>query len=104
MFYFLASEDPQPTWWETAIINAIKAFWEWLTDSVAALVSNGMDFMLAMIPADWQANLEPMKVWIEVANSWVPLDYGITLLSIYYTFLAVFVTVKFVLKMIPTIG
>ncbi len=103
MFNFILASE-QPSWWETAIINAIKAFWEWLTDSLGAMVNGGFDFLLSMIPANWQANLEPMKVWIEVANSWVPLDYGITLLTTYYTFLAVFVSVKFVLKLIPTIG
>ena len=103
LFNILATSD-QPSWWEAAIINALTAFWEWLSNSIKDLVDTGLGFLLEMVPADWQANLEPMKVWIEVANSWVPLDYGITLLAVYYTFVAVFVTVKFVLKLIPTVG
>ena len=100
----LASGEEQPGWWESAIINALQTFWTWLSDSIKSLVDTGFGYLLEMIPPDWQANIEPMKVWIEVANSWVPLDYGITLLTVYYTFLAVFVTVKFILKLIPTVG
>ena len=99
-----AGEDPQPSWWETAILNALQIFWEWLSNSIKAMIETGLGYLLEMIPADWQANIEPMKVWAEVANAWVPLDYGLTLLAVYYTFLAVFVTVKFILKLIPTVG
>jgi hypothetical protein len=100
------ASDPQdePSWWTTVFKDAIEIFWNWLVESVDTIFSSLLDYLFAAIPEQFQADAEPFRQYIEVANVWIPLDYGISLLGAYYTFLAVFVVIKFVLKLIPTVG
>jgi len=101
-----AEEDPQdePSWWTTVFGDAIEIFWDWLVETVDTVFSGLLDYLFAAIPDEFQADATAYRQYIEVANVWIPLDYGITLLGAYYTFLSVFVVIKFVLKLIPTVG
>lgn len=101
-----ATADPQeePSWWSSVFADGLEAFWSWLTDSVDGIFDSLLDYLFAAIPDAFQADASTYRQYIEVANVWVPLDYGITLLGAYYTFLSVFVVIKFVLKIIPGIG
>ena len=101
-----ATGDPQdePSWWTSVFHEALNLFWNWLVDSVDSIFTTLLDYLFAAIPDQFQADAAPFRQYIEVANVWVPLDYGITLLGAYYTFLSVFVVIKFVLKLIPTVG
>lgn len=101
-----AASDPQeePSWWTSVFNEALNLFWNWLVESVDAVCNTLLDYLFAAIPEQFQADAAPFRQYIEVANVWIPLDYGITLLGAYYTFLSVFVVIKFVLKLIPTVG
>ena len=94
----------EPSWWTSVFQNALSGFWDWLVESVDTIFSALLDHLFAAIPEQFQADAASYGQYIEVANAWVPLDYGITLLGIYYTFLSVFVVIKFVLKLIPGVG
>lgn len=103
---FATTTDPQeePSWWTSVFQEALNLFWDWLVESVDSIFTSLLDYLFAAIPEQFQADAAPYRQYIEVANVWIPLDYGITLLGAYYTFLSVFVVIKFVLKLIPTVG
>jgi hypothetical protein len=100
----LAGEDPEPSWWEQAIMDAITTFWNWLLDTLGDAVGEAIDWILASIPDNWMVDTAVLGQWLEIANVWLPVDYGLTLMGMYYGFVAVFCTVKFILKCIPTVG
>ena len=49
---------------------------------------------------DWSF-IQPYLVFIDY---WFPVNLALTLLGIYLTFMALFILIKFILKIIPTIG
>jgi hypothetical protein len=100
----LLADSTEPSWWESIILSALEAFWNWLLETVDTVFQTVLDYLLAAVPDDYAANASAFKHYIEVANSWIALDYGFTMLGVFYTFLAVFVVLKFVLKLIPTVG
>lgn len=103
---FASTGDPQdePSWWTTVFYEALDSFWSWIVDSVDVLFNTLLNFIFDAIPDDYQASAVPFRQYIEIANCWISLDYGLTLLGAYYTFLSVFVVIKFVLKLVPTVG
>jgi hypothetical protein len=102
-FYGLA-EGEAPSWWEQIFFNALSAFWTWLIATVDTVFDEFLTFLLAAVPSDYATNATAFRHYAEVANCWVALDYGLTMLGVFYTFLSVFVVLKFVLKLIPTVG
>ena len=104
MFLPILAEQSEPSWWESVFVSALEAFWNWLVASVESVFSTVLDYLFAAVPADYTTNASAFRHYIEVANAWVALDYGFTMMGVFYTFLAVFVVLKFVLKIIPTVG
>ena len=103
-FLMILATSEEPGWWETIFTNALTAFWEWLNTTVADLFTTVLDLLLAAVPSDYQAQGAVFRQYTEIANCWVALDYGLTMLGVFYTFLGVFVVLKFVLKLIPGLG
>lgn len=101
---FMLAAEEEPSWWEAIFFNALRTFWDWLVGAVETVFTTFLDYLLAAVPADFQADAAVFREYAEVANCWVALDYGITMLGMFYTFLSVFVVLKFVLKLIPTVG
>lgn len=104
MNIYLLADSTEPSWWETIFTNALMTFWDWLVEMVDGVFVTVLDFLLAAVPADFQAQASVFRQYTEVANCWVALDYGLTMLGVFYTFLSVFVVLKFILKLIPTVG
>ena len=72
--------------------NLIEPVWEELLAGVKAVAGS-----LPTIPPEL---LEALRL----ANYYAPIDAGFLMVATYWTFLAVFVAAKFILKLIPAIG
>lgn len=86
------------------MLSAFKKVWNWFYDYLLGIGEVCINLMLGYIPTSWAPNVVPLLFYFEVANSWVALDYGFSLLGVYYSSLLVFIIVKFILKLIPTVG
>lgn len=97
-------------WLLAPLFDILKSVLFWLFDQIKALALFVFDPLLTLL-AGLSIYLTPaiavwtsLIYWVEVANAWVPIDVGLGLLAAYYTFLAIFVVSKFILKLIPGIG
>ena len=94
------ANDQDPGWWGWILRN----FFDWMMGFLEQMASAILDTLWQALPEQWGTSLAGLAEYLATANAWIPLDLGATLLGLYFGFLAVFVTVKFVLKLIPTIG
>ena len=84
--------------------NVLSFWWNWLLSTMLDMANSLMGAIVNNMPSGWQANISGIAPYVSLANAWVPIDLGLVLLGLYYTFLGVFVAVKFILKLIPGIG
>jgi hypothetical protein len=92
------------------VLDALYAAVSWLFDLIATIALGILQPLLDFFPSLAPAIQSAVSTWmsllyyVEVANAWIPVDAGMVFLGIYSGFLLVFLTVKFVLKLIPFIG
>lgn len=86
------------------LMEILKGWAEWFINAIYDVGREVLDQIIAALPGGWQQDASTLVGYLEIVNEWVPLDYCLLLFTLYYTFLGVFVTVKFILKLIPTIG
>jgi len=102
--------DPDPGFWygvfwgTEAEPGVFRSIWDWICDGFTA----GRDALVAVfwdcLPSSVAEDFTSLKTYFEVANAWLPLDFGFMLLFAYWGFVAVFSAVKLILKLIPTVG
>ena len=78
--------------------------WEWVQDTFWSALSGLADSFMSMLPQSFQVNCASLAGYMAIANCWIPLDLGLSLLLIYWGFVSMFVMIKMVLKLIPWIG
>ena len=91
--------------------NALSGIWVWLIQTLQDWVWATYDRFLAVIyqygNATWGAlapSVGPYLDYIGLVNAWVPVDFGLVLLTGYLTFTLLFAGGKIVIKMIPMVG
>lgn len=96
--------EASDSWW----VKWLKAFftwvWSWFYMMIVQFAVWIIGLFLFMIPEDWCPAMGQFLIYLEYANCWVALDFGIGLLSVFYAFSLVFIITKLILKLIPTIG
>lgn len=61
--------------------------------------------VIQIIPEEVTDALNAIKPYMDIANSWLPLDFGMAMFGIYIVFLAVQIPTKLIIKIfIPTVG
>jgi hypothetical protein len=86
------------------LIEVLKNFVKWLLDVPRQWVETIFAAVWAMLPADLQVDLEPVKTSLEIANHWMPMAEMLFFVSLLWSFQGVFIAVKMILKLIPTVG
>ena len=89
------------------VVHIAKAVWDWLVD----WITKGIDVLLSPlvdaipdISNVWDT-LRPLSPYTAFLNQWIALDYAITLLSAYFTYIAIMISVKLIIKLfVPTVG
>jgi hypothetical protein len=99
------------SWISSLISSLLNTAWGWLQSLcywfLACLFDMGswvLDLLIAAVPQSLWPTFGTIQQYVDIANQWVPVDLALTLLGAYLTFLAVFVSIKCILKLIPTIG
>lgn len=96
----------------SAVFCGMKAWFCWLADSLIGGGITLLDIVLSALPhgairggqGGLPLDLSPVVVLLPAVNAWFPMDYAIGLVAAYFTFSALFITAKLVLKLIPTVG
>lgn len=74
------------------VVAFLKMLNDWWNGLVAWISTHAMDLIntaLTSLPSGWQTSVETVRSWLEVANSWVPLDYCFQLWIGYLTWTAI---------------
>ena len=99
--------------WMESLVKVLFDFLSFLWNIIYTLGCIELDSFLSVVAAImdstgvmaiFQGAMTDLSFYFSVLNAWFPLDLGFSLVVAYFTFLAVFVTVKFILKLIPFIG
>lgn len=101
MFNVLAESD---SWWVRWLKEFFSWVWGWFYRALIALAVWVVGLVVMVIPDNWCPAFDKLLVYFEYANCWVALDFGFGMLAIYIMYEIVFITVKFLLKLIPGIG
>ena len=93
------------------MLDYVRDAFQWIWEMVLSIlhplwapVANAVDALCVLIAsglASWNSVVGP---YLNVVNAWVPLDFGINCLIAYYSYLAILVGFRWILKFIPTIG
>lgn len=78
--------------------------WDAIVSLFTGIGNYMLDLVWESIPTSWRVGVEPMLPYIAIANTWLPLDFMLSLFFSYYTFSASFTVFRWVLKFIPFIG
>jgi hypothetical protein len=88
-----------------ALLNAIKAAVGWFFSLVQSFGQWAINYILDSIPGEAMAQGSSagntVRIYINAANSWVPIDFALTLFSTFMAFVITYLTVKIVIKLIP---
>lgn len=103
-------------------MNAIVDFFVQIYDWVVSLFSDCLQWFLDLLysfiepliaplvdavpdlSVAW-SYFQPFAPYTAFLNKWIALDYGITLLTAYFTFILIMISVKLIVKLfIPTVG
>lgn len=106
LFSIIAAQVPQddPSWWEEILRDGLMWVWGQISSIVSDVFDGLLSYLIDAVPQDYSAHAEAFRHYLEVANCWVALDYGLTMFGVFYAYLAVFVVIKFTIKLIPTVG
>jgi len=86
------------------IAEGVRTFFCWLLDFSLLVFGPLFEYVGSLIPTDWLAYVGAFIGIASVVNTWVPADFVLGLHGIYWVFLLGFIIVKYILKLIPTIG
>jgi len=86
------------------LVEAAQWIWAWILDIVKAAADIALNGLFSAVPTFDHSGLQAVADILYIGNKWVPIDVLILGLAAHWTFLALFVGVKFVLKLIPGIG
>jgi hypothetical protein len=86
------------------VAEAIRDFFCWLVDFAWVMGRPLLETFSGFLSDGWKAHIAMLWAVAGLANKFVPLDFAFSLLAAYWAFLLVFVTIKYILKLIPTIG
>lgn len=82
----------------------LQSFVYWILTYVFNCGATLIDWFLSVLPAGLTQGIADIAAAIQVANLYLPISEFFTCVAAYFVFVAFFVLVKFVLKLIPTIG
>lgn len=89
----------------TEILDALKAFGNWMLDLLIGFGQDIIVLILDLLPTDANGTVSSGWSVIEstliVANAWVPLDFAIGLCPVFLVFVLGFLMAKIVIKLIP---
>jgi hypothetical protein len=80
------------------MLEYLKAFVYWLIGFNQDFTDGFVEQVWSWTPDSFQVALTPWVPYLEVVNYWVPVDDGFILLSIFLTFVCIFIAVKLFLK------
>lgn len=89
-------------WWN--MLCWLQQFWFWVLCQLIGLITPPMTRLISVIPDGWVPAIDQVAVFFGFVNSWIALDVGFAILGLVIPFLIIFIVVKFVLKLIPTVG
>ncbi|MCE9545271.1 MAG: hypothetical protein K8T25_07110 [Planctomycetia bacterium] len=69
-----------------ALFNTGNNWWNTWTSWIMGQIIGLINSALSALPGGWQSSIETIRQWIEVANSWFPIDYCCQLWIAYITF------------------
>jgi hypothetical protein len=99
--------------WMESLVKVLFDFLSFLWNIIYTLGCIELDAFLSVVAAImdstgvmtvFQSAMTDLSFYFGVLNAWFPLDLAFTLIGAYFSFLVLFVTVKFILKLIPFIG
>lgn len=76
------------------VINAIIAI-------AMAFIIPVLTLIGSLLPTTWKTAITEFVPWLNCILTWVPLDFGLTLLVSYYAIKATLLIIRFILKAIP---
>ena len=88
----------------TYAIQMLQWFVSWVMTFMFDAGSWVLDLLISAVPTSLWPNFAGISHYLALANAWIPIDLALQAFGSYFVFLACFVTVKFILKLIPTIG
>lgn len=86
------------------IIDSLKWVWGWVMDVGSAAGQAIWSGVMTGIPSFDNPALDEWASYLVAVNHWLPIDALLAAWVTYFTFLAIFVSVKIVLKLVPFIG
>lgn len=92
------------------ISSLLEAIWNLLTSyviwwmSVVLLVIDPLLMSIAKKLPNLNMETATFLKWSAFTNTWVPLDYGLTLVGCYFVFIGLVLYIKWILGLIPTIS
>lgn len=89
------------------VVKLFSRVFEWLLDAIKTWVDSLLSPLVDLIPdlSSYWDNLSAIAPYYDFVNSWVALDVGLSLLSAYFFYIVVMITVKLIIKLfIPTVG
>ena len=87
-----------------SFLEMVRAALNFILKFMFDLFGSVIQHIYDALPTGWQPSVDAISHYVSIINVWVPVTFGITLMVMFYTFLAVFITIKFTLKLIPFIG
>lgn len=88
-----------------AVLDALQAAWDWIVGLLIGLGQSVIGMVMGLMPQSVQDGLASQTSVVGFAlsatNAWVPLDYAVTLASMYIVFVVSFLAVKILIKLIP---
>ena len=86
------------------LLAILMMFGEWLLELPLQGLQVLLDQMWAALPASLQTDMSSMVAYFEAVNEWAPLGEALAVFGAVMTFKFVFVIVKLIVKLIPTVG
>jgi hypothetical protein len=88
----------------SAVLDAFKAAFLYVLDFLVGFVNPLISGLFDNFPA-LQKGLGAAVEFVAVANYWIPLDYGLVLVSALFTIQGIFIGIKLAIKIfVPTLG
>ncbi|MDQ3333271.1 MAG: hypothetical protein M3552_21925 [Planctomycetota bacterium] len=114
-------EEEEPSWWQAwvlylwdladqylwqPVLCAMKKGFCWLADMLLRWGTEAFELLMEEMPdlSEHEAAISGFVQWMRLANAWLPLDWSLGILTGYFAFVVVVIVVKWILKLIPTIG
>lgn len=85
------------------VLEKLASVYSWISDIYNSFMLELTD-AIPDLSSYWETSLGFLKPYLYVADEWVNISLFFDLFIAYVIFLTVFISVKMVLKLIPTIG